>query len=188
MELLPEFKLYYKEVLDPRPIKKEVLDKYAGTIPYILAQLWKEDGWAGYMDGFIWTVNPDDYKEVVLKWVDVPIGTPVLPIMRTAFGDLIVWYQGWVKMINVRHHNLLPLHEDLKKLFEQFFTAESYAMEKMQSKYFPKTFKELGTLKHDECYGFFPILALGGDEKPKNLKVVKIREHLEILTQAFENG
>nr|WP_321236366.1 T6SS immunity protein Tdi1 domain-containing protein [uncultured Psychroserpens sp.] len=186
MELLPEFKLNYKNIIESQPIDGNVLEKYSGTIPYVLGELWKQDGWAGYMNGFIWTINPDDYLEFVLRWIDVPKGTPVIPIMRTAFGDLLVWWEGWVKVIDVRHQELSPLHEDLRKLFENFFTAKTYALEEMRSKYFPKAHKKLGELKSDECYGFTPILALGGSEKTDNLKVVKFKEHLEILTQAFE--
>lgn len=186
MELIPNFKKYNENPIDPKPLDKNVLIKYSGTVPHVVAELWKEDGWAGYMNGFIWTINPEDYMEIVLRWIDVPKGMPVLPIMRTAFGDIIVWYQGWAKMIDVRHQSLMPIHEDIRELFEHLLTAETYVFEFMEANYFPKALKKLGVLKHDECYGFFPILAMGGTETIDQLKVVKLKEHLEILTQSFE--
>jgi hypothetical protein len=36
---------------------------------------------------------------------------------------------------------------------------------------------------HDECFGFTPLLALGGPEHPDRLSVVKLREHVLMITQ-----
>ena len=41
----------------------------------------------------------------------------------------------------------------------------------------------LGTVSYDECYGYVPLLSLGGAEKPENLRKVKLREHLELMYQ-----
>ena len=35
----------------------------------------------------------------------------------------------------------------------------------------------------DECYGYVPLLGLGGSEKVDNLQKVKIKEH--IITRLF---
>ena len=43
--------------------------------------------------------------------------------------------------------------------------------------------KKLGKLEYDECFGYVPLLGLGGSEKVDNLDKVKIREHIEIITQ-----
>ena len=40
-----------------------------------------------------------------------------------------------------------------------------------------------GNIKFDECFGYVPLLGLGGSEKVDNLKVVKTREHIELITQ-----
>lgn len=42
---------------------------------------------------------------------------------------------------------------------------------------------KLGKLKHDECFGYVPLLGLGGSEKVENLQIVKIKEHIELITQ-----
>lgn len=41
----------------------------------------------------------------------------------------------------------------------------------------------MGVLKYDECFGYVPLLALGGSEKVENLKKVKIKEHIKLITQ-----
>ena len=36
-----------------------------------------------------------------------------------------------------------------------------------------------GNIKFGECFGYIPLLGLGGSEEVKHLKKVKIREHIE---------
>ncbi|MGG7176996.1 T6SS immunity protein Tdi1 domain-containing protein [Clostridium paraputrificum] len=40
-----------------------------------------------------------------------------------------------------------------------------------------------GKLNFDECFGYVPLLGLGGSEKVENLQKVKIKEHIELITQ-----
>lgn len=40
-----------------------------------------------------------------------------------------------------------------------------------------------GKLNFEECFGYVPLLRLGGSEKVENLKKVKIKEHIELITQ-----
>ena len=51
----------------------------------------------------------------------------------------------------------------------------------------PKEYKEAvienGKLNFDECFGYVPLLGLGGSEKVENLKKVKIKEHIELIMQ-----
>jgi hypothetical protein len=48
---------------------------------------------------------------------------------------------------------------------------------------FLSALERLGYCAYDECYGYFPALALGGSEKVENLQKVKLREHLSLLFQ-----
>ena len=41
--------------------------------------------------------------------------------------------------------------------------------------------ERLGKLEFDECFGFTPLLGLGGFEKPEFLDKVKIKEHIAII-------
>ncbi|PTN42546.1 hypothetical protein DAY12_27810, partial [Bacillus thuringiensis] len=40
-----------------------------------------------------------------------------------------------------------------------------------------------GKLEIDECFGYTPLLALGGPEKVENLQKVKLIEHVYLITQ-----
>lgn len=48
---------------------------------------------------------------------------------------------------------------------------------------YSKAVSKLGELEYDECFGYVPLLGLGGSEKVENLKKVKIKEHIELITQ-----
>lgn len=43
--------------------------------------------------------------------------------------------------------------------------------------------EKIGKLEHDECFGYVPLLGLGGSEKINNVSKVKIREHIELISQ-----
>ena len=46
--------------------------------------------------------------------------------------------------------------------------------------------KKLGTLRHDEMYGFVPALMFGGPDTLAHLEKVKAVEHLILLSQITE--
>ncbi|MCK8669496.1 DUF1851 domain-containing protein, partial [Pseudomonas azerbaijanoccidens] len=46
--------------------------------------------------------------------------------------------------------------------------------------------KKLGTLHHDEMYGFVPALGFGGPDTLDHLEKVKAVEHLTLLSQITE--
>lgn len=48
---------------------------------------------------------------------------------------------------------------------------------------YPKAYSKYGIPNYDECFGYTPLLGLGGSEKVENLKKVKIREHILIITE-----
>lgn len=42
---------------------------------------------------------------------------------------------------------------------------------------------KLGELEFDECFGYTPLLGLGGSEKTENLEKVNTKVHIELITQ-----
>ena len=48
---------------------------------------------------------------------------------------------------------------------------------------FQPAMKKLGTLRHDEMYGFVPALMFGGPDTLDHLEKVKAVEHLTLLSQ-----
>ena len=73
----------------------------------------------------------------------------------------------------------------LPKKQEAFCYEEKiwYGSDRKESGVYEKAVDKYGTLNYDECFGYVPILALGGKESVNNLKKVKIREHIALITE-----
>jgi hypothetical protein len=70
------------------------IEKWRGKLPDQLLTNWQEEGWCGYANGLFWTVDPDDYEDIVDEWLeDIPLEQldAFHVIARTAFGDLYLW-------------------------------------------------------------------------------------------------
>ena len=62
--------------------------------------------------------------------------------------------------------------------------GDDYFLEKyFQIPQYIEAVNKLDKLEQDECFGYVPLLGLGGSEKVQNLKKVKIREHIELISQ-----
>lgn len=62
--------------------------------------------------------------------------------------------------------------------------GDDYFLEKyFQIPQYIEAVNKLGKLEQDEFFGYVPLLGLGGSEKVQNLKKVKIREHIELISQ-----
>ena len=110
-------------------------------------------------------------------------GDVSIPILATAFGDIITWEEGqYIRIVKYRYNNFelmigrfdlfLKLLSD-KGFLRRFFTLEDYA----------QAVQKYGVLAYDECFGYVHLLALGGKEDAKYLQKVKTKEHIAVITQ-----
>lgn len=188
--VFPEFQKKWGKPIESREVPSEIIESYKGLLPEQLIQLWQEDGWGGYIEGLAWTINPNDYQEYLKKWLIIDY--EAYPFMRSAFGDLIILYRDIagdinVDLIDVRHQILKTITPSgLAKFFETIATDDGRFLGTIRGLLLLDAPRKLGKLHYDECYGFEPILALGGEETLEHLKIVKFAPHLEILTQALE--
>ena len=52
---------------------------------------------------------------------------------------------------------------------------------KFEYKQYLEAIEKHGVLKYNECFGYVPLLALGGAKRVENLDIVKIREHILVI-------
>ena len=74
----------------------------------------------------------------------------------------------------------------LAKSFKRFMQnlRDDYFLEKyFQIPQYTEAVNKFGKLEQGECFGYVPLLGLGGSEKVDNLDKVKIREHIELISQ-----
>jgi hypothetical protein len=176
------------------------IEKWRGKLPDQLLAYWQEEGWSCYTDGLFWTVNPDEYEDLVDEWLE---GTQFEQIdafhaiARTAFGKLFLCGEatGLSVTISCTLNSIFSVPSDLKHKSARDLNAEVQSfflgrekkncdmVDEHGKRLFPDALGKLGALEADEMYGFEPALVLGGSVLPENLRKVKLDQHLTILRQ-----
>jgi len=162
-------------------VEKKIIQQYCEILPQELLKVWEIYGFGSLKDGYLKIINPDNFQEVLKDSYfrsDISI-----PIFATAFGDIITWEEN--KYLRIVKYNK-GVFIGISSGFEFFW--EDVITKRFQDKFFDiEKYEEavlrIGKLEYDECFGYVPLLGLGGNEKVENLKKVKIREHIEIITQ-----
>jgi len=187
---------YFLEELGPALERREVpifsIEKYAEKLPQQLLNQWRTHGWSGYAEGLFWTVNPEEYQDLITAWLDdsgIPDSRFYHTIARSAFGDLYLWHEKAGNWLNLtipyaRFHTTKPSvgKYNFDKVIEVFFVAQSREDNDFDD-LFENALRTLGPLQPDEMYGFVPALALGGPADLKHLQKLKTIEHLTFLSQ-----
>jgi hypothetical protein len=174
-------------------------ESLAKFLPDQLLAYWKSEGWCGYRDGLFWTVNPDDYADVLDMWLeDTPFEEidSYHVIARTSFGKLFAWGEktGPSLTVSCPIHSLIALEKDLKKPLanpnheiSMFFAGttpgECDLKDEDKKPMFERTLAKLGPLQAEEMYGFEPALVAGGRMDVDHLRKVNADIHLTILRQ-----
>ncbi|VVM80438.1 GAD-like domain-containing protein [Pseudomonas fluorescens] len=181
--------------VDRQEVPASSIEKYKGKLPNQLLKYWDEHGWCGYGDGIFWIVNPQEYEGVVASWIG---GTEFEErdayhlIARSAFGDLYFWGEETGASLKITsffsryitHTSILP-KEQMDKRLHNFLLSTEVEYNDFDELFKPAK-KKLGTLRHDEMYGFVPALMFGGPDTLDHLEKVKAVEHLILLSQITE--
>lgn len=192
------FSLFLKEFAgqtDRREVPLSCIDLYRSKLPELLLKYWAEHGWCGYGEGIFWLVNPQEYEEVVASWIQgtkfETLDTYHL-IARSAFGDLYLWGEKTGASLNIT--GILSKYaefysasgeEQMDKQLQNFLLTRNIGDDNY-GEFFEPAQKKLGTLRHDEMYGFVPAFMLGGRDTLEHLEKVKAVEHLILLSQITE--
>ena len=138
-------------------IKQELLHRYKTILPDELIKIWEDNGLARLMGEYLKAVNPEDYQELLKE----------------------TYFRG---NISIPNGNFVMLAKNFKRFIQNL--GDDYFLEKyFQIPQYIEAVNKLGKLEQDECFGYVPLLGLGGSEKIQNLKKVKIREYIELISQ-----
>ena len=98
-------------------------------------------------------------------------------------GDIIVWEKSrYLNLLNFRKGKVNVISAGFDFFLEDL-NDKSFIEEELEWDPYPTATKEYGEPDFDECFGYVPLLGLGGSEKVENLKKVKIVEHISMITQ-----
>ena len=158
-----------------------VLNKYEAILPKKLLELWKEYGYATILNGYMKVVNPDDYQELIHD--SYFRGNVAIPVFISAFGDVItIEDEQYIGMVKFKNGDFSIIAKNIDRFIQNL--DDEYFQEKyLELNQYEKAVSRLGELEYDECFGYVPLLGLGGCEKVENLQKVKIKEHIELITQ-----
>ena len=181
--------------VDRQEVPMSSIEFYRGKLPNKLLEYWAEHGWCGYGEGIFWIVNPQEYEGVVSSWIE---GTSFEErdtyhlIARSAFGDLYLWGEktGFsLKIISCISRCVIYDFEitnnEMDRELQNFLLSTEVEYNDFDDLFKPAK-KKLGTLRHDEMYGFVPALMLGGSASLDHVEKLKAVEHLILLSQLAE--
>lgn len=160
---------------------KSLIQKYEVSLPNDLVDIWRGYGLGTILDGYLRIIDPEEYQELLDETYFR--GKIAVPIMATAFGDIITLEEGqYIGIVKYKNGSFAII----TKKFERFMQnlADEYFLQKyFQITQYEEAVEKLGELNIDECYGYVPLLGLGGNEKVDNLRIVKMREHIELISR-----
>jgi len=177
---------------DRREVPEASLNRYHGKLPEQMLAYWREHGWCGYAEGLFWTVNPEDYEELVdmlLEGTELADKDRFHVLAKSAFGALYLWGEVTADSLIIDTYLLRYLFDPRENLQRDlnfdarlFFGTQKRDINDVED-YFQPALKKLGRLAHDELYGFVPAYPLGGSLEFNNLQRLKDVEHLMFLAQ-----
>lgn len=158
-----------------------IIQKYQDKLPPELIAIWREKGFGTLLNGYLKIINPEEYDQFIKDACFRD--NHAVPIMATAFGDLIVWQDNKYVCIALYRYNQFnymisgfPMY--LRCLGDETFWKYHFAIEQ-----YKEALEKNGTLAFDECFGYVPLLVLGGPESADHIRKVKMKEHIAIMAE-----
>ena len=163
------------------PISDETIAAFAGAVPTEVADLWRTYGAGLVGDGYFRLLDPARAAKMLAGVFELPEGSTVL--FATALGDLVVHVKGLYLVFKARW-GAIDLIEDadvdaLVALIED--PAERDEAWEWQP--YPEARNRDGVPDFEQCYGYVPLLGLGGSPDPGNLQLGGLSEHLATIAQ-----
>jgi hypothetical protein len=69
--------------------------------------------------------------------------------------------------------------------FDMDLADEGFLRDNLNDKNYMAAKANLGEPGYDECFGYVPLLGVGGQEKAAHLQIVKIKEHISLIAQTL---
>ncbi len=172
----------FLEFSKPKFIETNIVFESGIDFPDEISFLLKEYSENFFLDGFLSLVSPVEYKEI-LDDIYIPFAEPSGCFAKDALGNLYVWENNSIKLINIRHGVSEIIGRKPSVFFNLKMTDKDFLVKRLCIDTFYEAREKLGPLAYDECYGYVPILAVGGAESVENMQKVKIKEHIAIISQ-----
>ncbi|WP_172293206.1 T6SS immunity protein Tdi1 domain-containing protein [Bacillus sp. WMMC1349] len=162
-------------------VDEDVILKYKDKLPKELIQAWRKYGFGSLVNKFLKVINPDDYLDILEK--SYQRYEQAIPIFTTAMGDIIVWEKDkYVNLLNFRKGYVNVVSSGFE-FFLDDLKDNDFMNDQLMWKPYPEAISKYSPPSYDECFGYTPLLGLGGIEKVDSLKTVKLKEHVLMITE-----
>lgn len=162
-------------------VGEDIISLYKNKIPNNLLDIWRAYGFGSFMGNYIKIINPNDYKKILDD--SYFRCNESIPIMITGFGDIITWEENrYLGIVKYRKGTFDIIEAGFEYFLNDLMDAE-FVEDILDNSQYDKAVTNYGILRFDECFGYVPLLGLGGGEQIENIKKMRIREHIEIITQ-----
>ncbi|MGY4645329.1 T6SS immunity protein Tdi1 domain-containing protein [Cellulomonas sp. URHB0016] len=162
------------------PIADDTIARFADQVPAPVVTAWREHGAGLVGDGYVRLLDPDHARQMLDGVVGMPEGT--VPVLATALADLVFWIEPLFHIARFRWGVIETLHFDAALLFADVQKDEVLDGVLERGPY-TQAVGRLGVPGIDECYGYVPLLALGGSSDPSHLDRGGLWEHLAVVMQ-----
>lgn len=170
----------FKDFMLEKRVDKELINEYKELLPTELLNVWEQYGFGSLLNGYLKIINPKDYIEVLED--SYYASSKAIPIMVTGFGDLIIWKENrYIMMLKYKELDSECIASTMKWFWGDLLD-KNYTDDYFELKQYEKAVAKYGKLAYGECFGYTPLLGLGGSKKIANLDKVTIREHIELIT------
>lgn len=166
-------------------VEEETIIKYKEDLPKELIEAWRTYGYGTLLNGYLKVINPDVFSEMITNTYVRNKGT--IPIFATSMGDVILFEKDvnnetYIVMVNYREFKTKVLASNYS-LFVEFLEEEAFRQRALEWSPYEEAVEQYSMPGYNECFGYTPLLGLGGAEKVDNLKKVKFKEHILTITE-----
>ncbi|WP_071460592.1 GAD-like domain-containing protein [Bacillus massilinigeriensis] len=141
-------------------VEESTINKYKGLLPEELIETWKTYGYGTCMNGYLKTINPDDFSPLVKESYLRSEGT--IPIFTTSMGDIILFekdknQESYVVLINYRKGKTKVVASKYS-LFLRFLEEEAFKNKALDWSPYLEAREKYKEPEYDECFGYTPLV------------------------------
>ena len=182
------FDIFFEKYPDYSTVQKpteEVVAEFKGKLPDELLDFWNVYGFGTFMKGYLKVVDPSEFQVVFNEGYDNKDGEIVFAV--TGLGDFLTWTGDAIRAVYFKsgYESIIESGDDMEWFFNMDLADEGFLRDNLDDKNYLDVKSKSGNLEFDECFGYLPLLGLGGPENADNLQKVKIKEHISLIVQTM---
>ena len=151
----------FKKVED---VSQEIINKYENILSDEIIEFWKDYGLGTFFDGFMKSINPEEYKD--LMEYGTQFYKEAIPLFVTGLGDIIYVEKedGFMGILKFRYKSTTILLKNFDYTLDLIIDKDDDELckEYIEPQMYFEALKTKEQPANDEWFVYVPILPLGG--------------------------